>query len=113
MSTVFQLPCSAPVCTKCIVEWVAATGAENCPCCSDGPLLSSQIRPASNLILLLLADILVHCVSCSRDVKADAYEVHKWTPSLTPVEEKEAVVQKATSTVQKRVSYILQQEKQI
>eukprot|EP00731_Ephydatia_muelleri_P011462 Em0006g356a len=96
-----ELPCSALVCTKCIVEWVAATGAENCPCClDDGPLLSSRIRPASNLILLLLADILVHCVSCSRDVKADAYEAHKCTPSLTPNEEWEAVVllKKAIST---------------
>ncbi|KAL5489078.1 hypothetical protein EMCRGX_G018128 [Ephydatia muelleri] len=96
-----ELPCSALVCTKCIVEWVAATGAENCPCClDDGPLLSSRIRPASNLILLLLADILVHCVSCSRDVKADAYEAHKCTPSLTPNEEREAVVllKKAIST---------------
>ena len=96
-----ELPCSALVCTKCIVEWVAATGAENCPCCSDdGPLLSSRIRPASNLILLLLADILVHCVSCSRDVKADAYEAHKCTPSLTPNEEREALVllKKAIST---------------
>ncbi|KAL5514998.1 hypothetical protein EMCRGX_G000104 [Ephydatia muelleri] len=80
---------------------MAATGAENCPCCSDdGPLLSSRIRPASNLILLLLADILVHCVSCSRDVTADTYEVHKCTPSLTPDEEREAVVllKKAIST---------------
>ncbi|KAL5502431.1 hypothetical protein EMCRGX_G009202 [Ephydatia muelleri] len=96
-----ELPCSALVCTKCIVEWVAAIGAENCSCCSDDdPLLSSRIRPASNLILLLLADILVHCVSCSRDVKADAYEAHKCTPSLTPVEEREAVVllKKAIST---------------
>ena len=42
-----DLPCSALVCTKCIVEWVAATGADNCPCCSDdGSLLSSQIRSA-------------------------------------------------------------------
>ncbi|KAL5502641.1 hypothetical protein EMCRGX_G009446 [Ephydatia muelleri] len=104
-----ELPCSALVCTKCIVEWVAATGAENCPCCSDdGPLLSSRIRPASNLILLLLADILVHCVSCSRDVKADAYEAHKCTTSLTPIEEREAVVQ--SQPVQKRVSCISQQE---
>ena len=52
-----ELPCSALVCTKCIVEWVAATGAENCPCYSDdGPLLSSRIRPAKPDILLL-ADI--------------------------------------------------------
>ncbi|KAL5489429.1 hypothetical protein EMCRGX_G018520 [Ephydatia muelleri] len=52
------------------------------------------------MILLLLADILVHCVSCSRDVKADAYEAHKCTPSLTPNEEREAVVllKKAIST---------------
>ena len=44
-----ELPCSALVCTKCIVEWVAATGAENCSCYSDDdPLLSSWIRPASD-----------------------------------------------------------------
>eukprot|EP00731_Ephydatia_muelleri_P000034 Em0001g34a len=45
-------------------------------------------------------DILVHCVSCSRDVTADTYEVHKCTPSLTPDEEREAVVllKKAIST---------------
>ncbi|KAL5515286.1 hypothetical protein EMCRGX_G000435 [Ephydatia muelleri] len=43
---------------------------------------------------------MVHCVSCSRDVKADAYEAHKCTPSLTPNEEREAVVllKKAIST---------------
>ena len=76
-----KLPCSALVCTK--IEWVAATGAEKCLCyLDDGPLLSSRIRPAKPEILLL-ADILVHCVSCSRDVKPDAYEAHKCTPPTT------------------------------
>ena len=39
----------------------------------------------------------MHCVSCNRDVKADAYESHK---CLTPDEEREAVVllKKAIST---------------
>ena len=93
-----ELPCSALVCTE--IEWVAATGAEKCLCyLDDGPLLSSRIRPAK-LEILLLADILVHCVSCSRDVKPDAYEAHKCTPSLTPNEKREVVVslKKAIST---------------
>ena len=39
----------------------------------------------------------MHCVSCNRDVKADAYESHK---CLTPDEGREAVVllKKAIST---------------
>ena len=65
-----------------------------------GLLLSSRIRTASNLILLLIADILAHCVSCSRDAEADAYEAHKCKPSLTPDKGREAVVllKKAIST---------------
>ena len=88
-----ELPCSALVCTKCIVEWVAATGAEKCPCCSDDdPLLSSRIRPASNQILLLFADISGALCQLQQRCEADAYEAHKCTPSLTPDEERDAVV---------------------
>ena len=99
-----ELPCSMLVCTSCIVEWVAATGGENCPCCSDDDLL--LIRPAPHLILLLLSDVLVHCVSCNRDMKADAYDSHECTPLLTPDEEREAAVllkKVVSSSAEKRV----------
>ncbi|KAL5505860.1 hypothetical protein EMCRGX_G007397 [Ephydatia muelleri] len=68
-----------------------------CQLCSNLLTQPLELPPASNLILLLLADILVHCVSCSRDVKADASKAHKCTPSN---EEREAVVllKKAIST---------------
>ena len=67
--------CGALVCTECFQEWIAASGAVNCPCCSEGgPLVSSHVRPAPGVILLLLSDVLVHCTDCSRDVKAGDYE---------------------------------------
>ena len=47
-------------------------------------------RPASNVTLLLLKDVLVQCMVCHRDVKAGCYEGHECTPSLTAGEEREA-----------------------
>ena len=62
-----------------------------CPCCLlDGGLVLTEVRPASNLIQLLLKDVLVQCVVCHRDVKAGCYEEHEWTQSLTAGEEREA-----------------------
>eukprot|EP00731_Ephydatia_muelleri_P001561 Em0001g1561a len=72
-----------------------------CPCCLlDGGLVSTEIRPASNLIQLLLKDVLVQCVVCHRDVKAGYYEDHECTQSLTPGEEREAakLLKRAIST---------------
>ena len=81
------MQCGALVCTKCLWEWIAACGAVNCPCCSEGgPLVSSHVRPAPGVILLLLSDVLVHYTDCSRDVKAGDYEGHE----CVPTEEKQA-----------------------
>ena len=71
LSQPLELQCSALVCTKCLQEWIAASGAVNCLCCSEGgPLVSSHDRPAPGVILLLQSDVLVHCTNCSGDVKA-------------------------------------------
>ena len=69
-----------------------------CPCCSaDGSLVPREIRPASNVTLLLLKDVLVQSMVCHRDVKAGSYEC---TPSLTAGEEREAaaLLKRAIST---------------
>ena len=56
-----ELQCGAWVCTKCLQEWIAVSGAVNCPCCSEGgPLVSSHVRPAPGVILLLLSDITLY-----------------------------------------------------
>ena len=74
LSQPLELQCGTLVCTKCLCEWTAASGAVNCPCCSEGgPLVSSHVRPAPGVILLLLSNVLVHCTDCSRDVKAGDY----------------------------------------
>eukprot|EP00731_Ephydatia_muelleri_P007956 Em0004g294a len=84
LSQPLELPCGKLACTSCIVERVTAS-ATVCPCCLlDGGLVSTEIRPASNLIQLLLKDVLVQCVVCHRDVKAGYYEDHECTQSLTP-----------------------------
>ena len=53
--------CSSLVCTKCLTEYIAASGAVSCPCCSDDD--PSHVRPASNAILLccyqMLEDIVL------------------------------------------------------
>ena len=86
-----ELACSPLVCTKCIVDMIAASGSVNCPFCSDdGPLVPSHIRPASNAIHLLLSDVLAHCTICGWDVKAVEYDAHECVPLLTPGEERQA-----------------------
>ena len=88
-----ELQCGALVCAKCLREWIAASNAVNCPCCSeDRPLVSSHVSPAPKTILLLLSEVLVCCTVCSRDVKAGDYEGHKCMQSLTPEEERQAAV---------------------
>ena len=101
LSQPLELQCGALACSKCLQECIAASGAVNCPCCSDdGPLASSHVRPASSVILLLLSDVLVHCTDCSRDIKAGDYEGHECVPTLTPEEEKQAagLLKRAIST---------------
>ena len=100
LSQPLELPCEKLACTRCIVERVKAS-ATVCPCCLlDGGLVPTEIRPASNLIQLLLKDVLVQCVVCYRDVKAGYYEEHECTQSLTAGEEREAagLLKRAIST---------------
>ena len=80
-----ELPCKAMACTQCIIHWVATTGSVHCPYC-----YSMHIKPASNLVLLLLKDVLVHCTMCTRDMRAGMYEHHECTPSLTHEEQRSA-----------------------
>ena len=84
--TALDLPCSKLACTRCGVEWVAASSTA-CSCCSaeDSSLIITEIRPpAPNDIVILLKDVLVlQCVGCHRDVKAGCYEGHECTPFLT------------------------------
>ncbi|KAL5478013.1 hypothetical protein EMCRGX_G024888 [Ephydatia muelleri] len=47
LSQPLELKCSVLVCTKCLTECIAASGAVSCPCCPD-----DDVRPASNAILL-------------------------------------------------------------
>ena len=100
LSRSLELPCRKLVCTRCVVERVAASTTV-CPCCSaDGSLVSREIRPASNVTLLLLKDVQVQCMVCHRDVTAGCYDGHECIPSLTAGEEREAaaLLKRALST---------------
>ena len=61
-----ELPCKAMACAQCIIHWVAM-----------------HIKLASNVVLLMLKDVLVYCRICTRDMRAAMYEHHECTPSLT------------------------------
>ncbi|KAL5487002.1 hypothetical protein EMCRGX_G019554 [Ephydatia muelleri] len=57
-----ELPCRKLVCTRCVMEQVAASTTV-CSCYSkDGSLVPREIGPASNVTLMLLKDILVQCM---------------------------------------------------
>ncbi|KAL5505888.1 hypothetical protein EMCRGX_G007427 [Ephydatia muelleri] len=72
LSWPLELPCRKLVCTRCVVERVAAS----------------------------TTDVLVQSMGCHRDVKAGSYEGHECTPSLTAGEEREAaaLLKRAIST---------------
>ena len=72
------------------MERVAASTPVRPFCSENGSLVPREIRPASNVTLLLLKDVLVHCMVCHLDVKAGCYEGHECTPTLTAGEEREA-----------------------
>ena len=69
-------------------------------CFENDSRVPREIRPASNVTLLLLKDVLVQCMVCHRDVKAGSYEGHEYTPSPTAGEEREAatLLKRAIST---------------
>ncbi|KAL5490845.1 hypothetical protein EMCRGX_G016036 [Ephydatia muelleri] len=84
LSQPIELPCSVLACAECIIAWLKISGTVLCPCCySDIPMAPASLRPASDLIISLLHDILVHCTSCGRDMRAGAYVGHQCTRSPT------------------------------
>eukprot|EP00731_Ephydatia_muelleri_P021472 Em0014g63a len=90
LSEPLELTCSALVCTTCLTECIAASGAVNCPCCSDDD--PSHVRPVSNGIFLCCYQMFgdIDCAGCNRDIRSGDYGGHECVPSLTPEEEKEA-----------------------
>ena len=96
-----QLPCSTLACAQCIIQWVVTTASVHCPCCFlQQPIVLPLLQPASHLVLPLLKDVVVHCVSCSRDMRAGAYEEHECVLTLTASEERAAagLLKRAIST---------------
>ena len=43
----------------------------------DTPLIAAQLKPAPQLIQTLLADILVQCQTCRKEIRAGEYGTHK------------------------------------
>ena len=72
------------MCAECIIAWLKVAGTVLCPCCHLAiPLAPASLRPASDLIILLLNDILVQCTSCGRNMRTGAFVGHECTSSLT------------------------------
>ena len=63
-----QLSCDTVVCTGCLVHQLTASAQTFCPFCSPPHQLTPEtIKPASQMILRLLQDVLVKCMTCKRD----------------------------------------------
>ena len=63
-----QLSCDTLVCTGCLVQQLTASAQTFCPFCSPPHQLTPEtIKPASQMILRLLQDVLVKCMTCKRD----------------------------------------------
>ena len=78
-----QLPCDRLVFATCLIEWIHLN-ATYCPCChSTTPLTSKNLKPAVQIIQLLLYDVMVCCRSCDRSIKAIEYDSHRCTESVT------------------------------
>ena len=63
-----QLSCDILVCTGCLVQQLTASAQTFCPFCFSPPhqLTPETIKPASQMILRLLQDVLVKCMTCKR-----------------------------------------------
>ena len=84
LSQPIELPCSVLACAECVIEWLKVSGTVLCPCCySAVPMASASLRPASDLIILLLNDVLVHCPSCGRNMRTGAFVGHECISSPT------------------------------
>ena len=72
-------PGLAPSASYTFIGYQLGTGSVHCPGCYSCEAM--HIKPASNLVLLMLKDVLVHCTICIRDMST--YEHPDCTPSLT------------------------------
>ena len=66
---------------------------------------NSSATPLASFTLSTLKDVVVHCVSCSRDMRAGAYEEHECVLTLTASEERAAagLLKRAISTSSKGI----------
>ena len=72
-----QLDCSAVVCSGCLSEWITISASTECPCCvSHHNLTLQSIHPALDIIVRLLHDVVVQCVTCKRAMKSGEYDEH-------------------------------------
>ena len=69
-----QLSCDTLVCTGCVVQQLTASAQTFCP--FPHQLMPETIKPASQMILSLLQDVLVRRMTCKQDVKAGDYSSH-------------------------------------
>ena len=62
-------PCNALVCAKCIIMWLTTSASTWCQCCRlEKPMSPSEVKCAPELILLLLSDVMAHCVASTFEV---------------------------------------------
>ena len=84
-----ELPCRALVCTMCTVQLFRAFNCNDvkCPCCySETPVIPSELKPAPPLVQALLSNVMVHCITCTRDMRACEYNTHECSVSPTRTE---------------------------
>ncbi|KAL5516722.1 hypothetical protein EMCRGX_G002128 [Ephydatia muelleri] len=73
-----ELPCRALVCTMCTVQLFRTFNCNDvkCPCCySETPVIPSELKPAPPLVQALLSNVMVHCITCTRDMRAYGSQV--------------------------------------
>ena len=102
-----ELPCKGIL---CIIHWVATTGSVHCPCCYSCEAM--HIKPASNLVLLVLKDVLVHCTICTRDMWAGMYEHHMSAPHHLHMWSNDQLLNSSKGSVLRKVHFSFLQGEQ-
>ena len=75
-----ELPCTALVCTACMVEWfkVFNCSGVKCPCCfMDTPLTAPQLTAAPLIDPDTADGQALQCQTCRKDIKACEYGPHQ------------------------------------
>ena len=83
LSQPVELHCRSHARTPCLIGWLTVSASCKCPCCFlEIPLTPADVKPAPDLILKLLGDLLVCCPVCKISVKAGMYDQHQCTPEV-------------------------------